>query len=132
MKLGTKTNITSKDITSSEQKTSFKDLLKKDLFKVAWLALYVAIMWFIACAVVTALPIAYAYVFAYVGQVVGVDFSDVSNIASSDLTFWNIISINLGIVFGIVIAKAICLLIKFLSNKILFKHVFIKKHISDN
>lgn len=98
-------------------------LIKEDICKLLWIALYVAILFIIAYVLHTFLTIGFAYLYPSLGALIGIDFTTATTV---DIVFWLLVSLSVGAVVVFFVIKVLNILFTKITNAILGKHVFKK------
>ena len=110
--------------TTNNSDVSVWSLIKNDLLRLFWLLMYSIVTCGIIYMLYISLPFLFSRMYASVGSLIGVDFS---NLTLPDLAFWVMVSVSVGLVFIIVIAALLLQLIKLLTSKILVTRVIKRK-----
>lgn len=110
--------------TTNNSDASVWSLIKNDLLRLFWLLMYSIVTCGIVYMLYISLPFLFSRMYASVGSLIGVDFS---NLTLPDLAFWVMVSVSVGLVFIIVIAALLLQLIKLLTSKILVTRVIKRK-----
>lgn len=111
-----------------ETKKPLSQMLKDDFFKSVWFLAYIILMVSIIYILFSALPIAFSYAYTSIGLVMGLDLSALSQ---ADLTFWQMVALSTGAVFIGLLISALKKFFKWLTDKMIVKHVLKKSEFSN-
>ena len=117
-----------KNSDSKTEKKPLGQMLKEDVFKLVWITLYVAIIVTIAYVLHTFLTIGFAYLYPSIGALLGIDFTNATNV---DVAFWLLVSLSVGSIVVFFLIKVLNILFTKITRAILGKHVFKKTETSE-
>lgn len=115
--------------TKTKETKPLGQMMKKDLFRIIWLTLYLFVIFLILYVLYSTLPVFFSYTYSSVGSLIGVNFASVS---VADLIFWLMISLSVGLVFIGLLLMALRKLFGFLTYRMFVKHVLNKDTIKDS
>lgn len=113
---------------ANDIKIPLSQMLKNDFFKALWLFAYLLLCTAIIYILFSALPIAFSYAYTSIGLVMGLDLSALSQ---ADLTFWQMVALSTGAVFIGLLISALKKFFKWLTDKMIVKHVLKKSEFSN-